>query len=53
MQTATCHTEGCENAEIPISLDFIPEGELVESVWCGACNNPITDLVGTPTVLEA
>jgi hypothetical protein len=38
--TLTCHTEGCGNADIPISLDM-PEGC---AAMCGVCGQPITDV---------
>jgi hypothetical protein len=38
--TVTCHTEGCGNAEQPITFD-IPEGG---AVACGVCGEPITDI---------
>lgn len=44
MKVATCHTEGCENAEHPIALDFIPEGEDVDVVVCGACGQVVSDV---------
>jgi hypothetical protein len=49
MATATCHTAGCVNAEIPIDVGeqrADPDtGELL--VWyvvCGACSQPISDV---------
>ena len=38
---ATCHTDGCENAGQPIPLYL---DELVSAVFCGVCEQPITDL---------
>ncbi len=37
--TVTCHTEGCENADIPIVLSM-PEGC---AVMCGVCAQTISD----------
>lgn len=43
--TATCHTEGCDNAghPIPMPLEETPEGDL-PGVTCGVCGQPITDV---------
>lgn len=38
VKTATCHTEGCENSGIPITL------ECADIVECGVCQQPITDI---------
>lgn len=43
---ATCHTSGCENQGIPIR---IPED--ADTVVCGVCSQPITDVTDTPTEL--
>jgi hypothetical protein len=42
--TATCHTAGCGNADIPIPV-YVVEGAPA-NVTCGVCGNPITDLAG-------
>jgi hypothetical protein len=39
---ATCHTEGCENAGVPITL-LVPED--VSAYQCGACGEPIDDVL--------
>ena len=39
--TVTCHTEGCENCNIPIVIDCDPDG----IVMCGPCGNLISDIV--------
>lgn len=50
MSVVTCHTEGCENADIPIEMalsyvDFdTGETVTVDAVACGACGQPITDI---------
>jgi len=50
MFICTCHQDGCPNMDIGIELmlEFTDEesGDLIfcGSVWCGGCNNPITDL---------
>lgn len=44
MTTATCHTDGCENAGHAIGLDFLPDDEEPVAVVCGACGNPISDV---------
>lgn len=36
---ATCETDGCVNAFTPIE---VPDG--VDSVACGPCGNPVTDI---------
>lgn len=51
-RTATCHTEGCANAEQPIEVvcDYPdpdnPDAPLttVGAVQCGVCGQPITDI---------
>jgi hypothetical protein len=47
--TATCHTEGCGNAEhaIAVETEFVDhEGETrtVDAVVCGVCGQPIEDV---------
>lgn len=39
----TCHTEGCENAEIAIPVRLSGPDALVV---CGPCSQPITDITG-------
>ena len=36
----TCHTDGCSNADQPISMSM-PEGG---AAACGVCGQPITDI---------
>lgn len=50
MPRATCHTQGCTNAGIPVPIappvDIITD-EPVPPPWtvlCGACGEPITDI---------
>lgn len=49
--TATCHTEDCANADMPlevtVSFPDMDTGEetFVGSVGCGVCGQPITDVV--------
>lgn len=38
----TCHTDGCENAEIPIQVSVDISGMLV---YCGPCAVKIEDIV--------
>ena len=50
---ATCHTEGCGNADVPIDVGSLTytddEGTVWEStVSCGVCGQPITDLTDSP-----
>lgn len=59
MATATCHTDGCGNAEQPIDvgdLTYTDEetGEQRSSgVACGVCGQPITDVgSATPETVE-
>lgn len=40
--TCTCHTDGCENADIAIPM-HLPD--LDTSVVCGVCSQPITDVI--------
>jgi hypothetical protein len=49
--TATCHTDGCPNADIPIELAFDPTGPPLSSVVCGVCGQVITDTTLPPGVL--
>lgn len=50
MSIATCHTEGCGNAGIPIEVELTAtdpvtgETYTVGSVVCGACGQQITDI---------
>jgi YgiT-type zinc finger domain-containing protein len=48
MATVTCHTEGCENANVAIDVttewtDEDGETQHVDDVVCGVCGQPITD----------
>lgn len=38
---ATCHTDECGNAGIPIALLTVEGG----AVFCGVCGQPITDIL--------
>lgn len=38
IKTVACHTEGCENASIPLTLPC------ADQVFCGACGFQITDI---------
>ena len=40
--TATCHTDGCANADIPIVLS-VPDGTN-PFVVCGVCGQQITNI---------
>lgn len=40
---ATCHTTNCGNAEITLE---VPDD--VDSVLCGVCSQPITDVATEP-----
>lgn len=50
---ATCHTDGCENAGVPIDVGDLERtdedtGEtIVAGVVCGPCGQPIDDLSDT------
>lgn len=49
MSTVICHTENCGNAGIPIDLVLTWEDDDgvthdVDSVQCGVCGQPITDV---------
>lgn len=49
MATVTCHTEGCGNEGIALDLELTytdDEGttQTVDSVFCGVCSQPITDV---------
>ena len=46
MVYATCRTDGCLNALIPIDIQ-----EGAATVVCGPCGQPITDLTDTPPEL--
>ena len=54
MTRCTCQTEGCGNAGIPLELDLTwvddaGDTHTVDVVQCGACGEPITDLVPVST----
>jgi hypothetical protein len=49
--TATCHTDGCANADIPIELAYDPDGPPLSSVVCGVCGQVITDTTLPPDAL--
>lgn len=38
LRTVTCHTEGCENENIPITFPCF------DTVVCGCCGQLITDI---------
>jgi hypothetical protein len=38
--TVTCHTENCENRDIPIPVEMVIGGTVI----CGPCANEITDV---------
>jgi len=42
----TCHTEGCDNADIPIDI-IVEDAEPI--VICGVCSVTIIDIVAKPT----
>jgi hypothetical protein len=50
MSTVTCHTEGCENEDIPLEMQLTwtdpdtGDTYTVGSVSCGPCGQPITDI---------
>lgn len=50
MSIVTCHTEGCENAGIPLEMTLsgvdadTGDAWQVASVSCGPCGQPITDI---------
>lgn len=49
MAVVICHTEGCANAEteIDLELDYVDEdgvSHTIDSVVCGVCSQPITDI---------
>ena len=43
--TATCHTEGCGNAGVPIAIPAAYGDQVV----CGVCHAQITDITSTGT----
>lgn len=43
MVTITCHTAGCDNNGIPITIDTT-----ADSYFCGVCGNQITDIQTQP-----
>jgi hypothetical protein len=45
--TATCHTDGCGNADIGIPMTY-EEGSPPGGVQCGVCGQAITDTEGLP-----
>lgn len=48
--TATCHTPGCGNEAIPITMEW--DGTPLDFCVCGPCGQPITDL-DPPEVVKA
>ena len=49
MATVICHTDGCANAELPLSVSLTYEDEegntqSVDAVACGVCGQEITDV---------
>jgi hypothetical protein len=44
--TATCHTDGCANNGIPITLGYTDEFGPPGTIQCGPCGHPITDTAG-------
>lgn len=44
--TATCHTDGCHNINLPITMDYLDDPpEMKPSVvFCGVCGQEITDV---------
>jgi hypothetical protein len=54
MSVATCRTDGCANADIPIEvgdLSYVDDdtGETYTAgVACGVCGQPITDVSESP-----
>lgn len=47
--TATCRTDGCENANYPLTL-MVPDDPPDPYVVCGVCQQPITDITTPPEV---
>lgn len=45
--TATCHTGGCGNENILITMIYDP-AYVPSVVYCGACSQPIADVAGLP-----
>jgi len=41
--TATCHTEGCDNADYPVPVWL---ESATQVVYCGVCGQQITDVAG-------
>lgn len=55
MTTATCHTDDCGNADIPLDVGDLSAPDPFGDPWvepnvvCGVCGQQITDLEPTPT----
>lgn len=52
MSLVTCHTDGCGNSGVPIEMNLSwtdEDGAVhpIESVCCGPCGQPITDISDT------
>lgn len=46
--TATCHTTGCMNADVPIVMGYSDEFGMPADVYCGPCGQPIEDITQNP-----
>lgn len=49
MNTVTCHTPDCLNADVPLDMNLemdLGDGNIIYAVpvWCGPCGNEITDI---------
>lgn len=45
MAVLTCHTEGCDNADVPIEYDLTdPDTGQQMPAYCGPCGNRIEDI---------
>jgi hypothetical protein len=57
MATVTCHTDGCGNAGIGLEVDLFwtdSDGTVypIDTVQCGVCGEPITDITEESTADE-
>lgn len=54
MSLVTCRTEACPSAGQPVRIDMFVTEEATGETWpvdmaaCGACSQPITDIVDDP-----
>jgi len=41
----TCHLQGCQNADVPLIVEYSDEYPRPGGATCGGCNTSISDMV--------